>query len=193
MIPQNPNRLWTLVHAINNSKMLPDTARRAALTLAFNSNIRYAGTTGISIREWNENRAVVELKNRWHIQNHLKGIHATAMATLAESTTGMLFGLYVPDRTHVPLLKSMTVQFVKRATGDLRAVATLTHEQKQRIQTTDKGALVVPVTVTDSEGKEPITCQMEWAWTTKRNKQSGGGTGGPEPQQTSTGTTRSKL
>ena len=91
------------------------------------------------------------------------------MATLAESTTGMLFGLYVPD-THLPLLKSMKVTYLKRATGNLQAIATLSEEQKHEIQTTDKGSVIVPVTVTDSEGKEPIQVEMEWAWTMKRKK-----------------------
>jgi len=188
------NRLATLINRIHKAG-LPDRFTKAALTLAFNSYIKYAGTTGISIQQWQlppqgpqaqaqpsqpqaqqsqqsqvENQSIVTLKNRMHIQNHLGGIHATAMATLAESATGMLFGLYVPD-THVPLLKSMNIQFVARAQGNLKAVATLTPEQQALIQTTDKGALIVPVKVTDQEGKEPIQCQMEWAWTMKRKKE----------------------
>lgn len=163
-----PNRLLRIVNRINEAG-LPDTMRKSALTLAFNSNIKYAGTTGIGIQQWDLDKAVVNLKNRLHVQNHIGGIHATAMATLAESTTGMLFGLYVPD-THLPLLKSMKVQYVARATGNLQAVATLTDEQKSEIASTDKGSTTVPVRVTDSEGKEPIVVEMVWAWTTKKKK-----------------------
>jgi acyl-coenzyme A thioesterase PaaI-like protein len=175
----SPNKLLSIVNRIHRAG-LPDRFTQIALTLAFNSQIKYAGTTGIRIRQWqgggggsddndndNDNTAIVTLQNRRHIQNHLGGIHATAMATLAESTTGMLFGLYVPD-THVPLLKGMRIQYVARAVGDLKAVATLTPQQQRMIQTTDKGSLVVPVKVTDDQGKEPIHCEMEWAWTTKR-------------------------
>jgi acyl-coenzyme A thioesterase PaaI-like protein len=169
MKPAVPNRLLRVVDRINHNPVLFEPLRKAALTMAFNLNIKYAGTTCIGIQRWDTESAVVQLKNRWHVQNHIGGIHATAMATLAESTTGMLFGLYVPD-THLPLLKSMKVAYTARAVGNLRAVATLTDEQKQIIQSTDKGSVIVPVKVTDSEGKEPIQCEMEWAWTQKRSK-----------------------
>lgn len=163
-----PNSLLKLVNKVNTSN-LPASLKKAALTLAFNSKVKYAGTTSIGIQHLDTDKAVVHLKNRFHVQNHIQGIHATAMATLAESTTGMLFGLYVPD-THIPLLKSMTIRYVAVASGDLKAVATLPDDQKQLIQTTDKGAVVIPVTITDSKGKEPIQCEIEWAWTKKRPK-----------------------
>lgn len=159
-----PNRLLRLVNQVNS--VAPSSLKGPILSLAFNANIKYAGTTGIAIQQWDDTQAIVHLKNRWRVQNHLKGIHATAMATLAESATGMVFGCHVPD-SHLPLLKSMNVQFIKRAQGNLKAVAKITEEQKELIRTTDKGSAVIDVTVTDEGGNEPIHCQMEWAWTTK--------------------------
>jgi acyl-coenzyme A thioesterase PaaI-like protein len=101
------------------------------------------------------------------VQNHIGGVHAAAMALLAETATGAVFGMTVPD-THLPLLKFMRVDYVKRANGSLRAEATLTPEQRQRLLTEDKGDLVVPVRVTDADGNEPIQVQMCWAWVPKR-------------------------
>lgn len=164
---RKPNQLLKVVQKIYGAG-LPPSLQKSALTLAFNSHIKYAGTTGIGIQEWKTDQAVVHLKNRLHVRNHIGGIHATAMATLAESTTGMVFCLQVPD-THVPLLKSMKVDYVARATGHLKAVATISPEQQEEIQTTDKGSILVPVKVTDSDGKEPIKCELEWAWTKKRS------------------------
>ena len=166
-----PNRLLRAVNQIN--QRAPTFLRGPLLSLAFNSNIKYAGTTGIAVEKWDSNQAVVHLKNRWRVQNHLKGVHATAMATLAESATGMVFGCQVPD-SHIPLLKSMKVDFVKRAQGDLKAVATISEEQKELIRTSDRGAAIIQVQVTDEAGNEPIHCEMEWAWTTKKKKATGG-------------------
>jgi acyl-coenzyme A thioesterase PaaI-like protein len=160
-----PNRLLRLVNQVNS--LAPAPLKGPILSLAFNANIKYAGTTGIAIQKWDDSQAIVHLKNRWRVQNHLKGVHATAMATLAESATGMVFGCHVPD-SHLPLLKSMNVQFVKRAQGNLKAVAQITEEQKELIRTNDKGSAVIAVKVTDEAGNEPIHCQMEWAWTTKK-------------------------
>ena len=150
----------------------PSFLRSPLLSYAFNSNIKYAGTTGIQIVEWNERQVVVNLKNRRKIQNHLGGIHATAMATLAESTSGMVFGIHVNDATHIPLLKSMEIRYVKRAMGDLQAIATITQDQIDEIQSTSKGSSIIQVNVTDETGNEPILCEMEWAWTTKTSKNS---------------------
>ena len=49
-----------------------------------------------------------------------------------------------------------------------RAVPELTPAQIEAIRTTAKGETTVKVTVTDGEGKEPITCGMVWAWVPKR-------------------------
>uniref|UniRef100_A0A7S1Y9P7 DUF4442 domain-containing protein n=1 Tax=Grammatophora oceanica TaxID=210454 RepID=A0A7S1Y9P7_9STRA len=164
-----PNRLLKIVDSINGQKALPKRVRQLGLTMAFNSQIKYAGTTGIDIHKWTKEETVVHLKNRWRVQNHLGGIHATAMATLAESATGMLFGCHVPD-SHIPLLKSMKISYTARASGDLKAVSTITPKQKEQIATEPKGDTLMNVVVTDSEGKEPIQAEMVWAWTAKKKK-----------------------
>lgn len=167
MSASQPNRLLRAVTKINTQ--VPQILRPSALSWTFNSYIRYAGTTGLRIDEWSPERAVVTCKNRWHIQNHLGTVHATAMATLAESATGMLFGLYVPDGTHVQLLKSLRIEYTAMAVGDLQAVATV-FENAEQLGDTDRGSVIVPVKVTDAEGKEPIKCELTWAWTTRKKR-----------------------
>jgi hypothetical protein len=54
--------------------------------------------------------------------------------------------------------------FKKRATGGLKAVATLTPEQCAAMQASDKGEVQVAVTVTDEAGIEPVECVFTWAW-----------------------------
>jgi acyl-coenzyme A thioesterase PaaI-like protein len=168
MNAMKPNRLLKIVNQIN--RRVPSFLRGRVLSMAFNSQIKYAGTTGIAIQRWSKEEAVVSLQNRRRVQNHLQGVHATAMATLAESATGMVFGIHVPD-SHLPVLKSMNIQFTKRAKGDLQAVASISEDQIHAIQTQDRGSAIIAVKVTDEDGKEPIACQMEWAWTTKRKKE----------------------
>ena len=78
----------------------------------------------------------------------------------------MIIGMNVPD-THLPLCKSMHVDFVKLCKGDITVEATLSEEDRKRINTEEKGSLFVPCTVVDSEGKAPIKAAMEWAWVPK--------------------------
>ncbi|KAF0720675.1 Aste57867_100 [Aphanomyces stellatus] len=162
------NKLAGLVAKINQSG-LPSTLREAALSTAFNTQVKMAGVAGIHIESLSDSQSVLHLKNRFRVQNHIGGVHACGMALLAESATGVVFGMNVRD-SHLPLLKSMSVNYVKRASGDLKAVATLTSEQRDAIQRDDKGNFVVDVVVTDSKGEQPIEVQMTWAWTPKRPK-----------------------
>jgi len=62
----------------------------------------------------------------------------------------------------------MDIDYVKRSTGDMRAVAELSDEQIAKIQSEEKGEVTVPVIITDEADVEPIKANMTWAWTAKR-------------------------
>ena len=53
------------------------------------------------------------------------GLHACSMALAAESATGILIGMNVRD-THLPLIKSMKVDFVRRCEGNINVEASIT-------------------------------------------------------------------
>src|SRR5262249_25140795 len=107
------------------------------------------------------------IRNRRPVQNHIRGVHAAAMALLAETATGFALGLHLPD-DRLPLIRTMKIDYVRRAEGGLRAVAALRPEQIAQIRSEPKGDLVVPVTVTDDSGASPIECEMRWAWVPRK-------------------------
>jgi acyl-coenzyme A thioesterase PaaI-like protein len=160
------NQMSAIVNKIN---MLPDFLRTKALTTFFGKMVKYTGTTGSVVEELTENRAVISLKNKKRVQNHIGSVHAVASILIGESATGYLVGMNVPD-TSVPVIKTIKADYVKRAAGDMKAVATLTDEQIKQIRTQEKGETTVKVTITDGESKEPIFMEMIWAWTPKRRK-----------------------
>jgi uncharacterized protein (TIGR00369 family) len=156
-----------LSRAVGFLAPLPTPLRRRATTLLFNSQVRFAGTGGLRFETLTADEAVVVVRNRSKVQNHIGGVHAAAMALLAETATGAVFGMNVPDAA-LPLLKTMHIDYVKRAHGDLRAVATLSAEQRAQLQSEARGDLVVAVTVTDENGESPIVATMTWAWVPKK-------------------------
>ena len=163
-MPGQINRLSLIVININK---LPDFIRSQGLSFAVGSQVKFAGTAKVEILEMSATFLRARIKNRKKVQNHIGSVHAAAMALLAESVTGLVVGMSVPD-DRVPVIKSMKIDYVKRAKGDLEAVATLKAEEVERIVSTPKGEITVPVKVTDIEGNEPIHCEMVWAWTPKR-------------------------
>ncbi len=158
------NKFSTLVNKI---KKAPLFLQSFLLTKLFNSTVKFAGTSGIKIVSISQQETVLSLKNKKAVQNHIKGIHAIAAAVLAESATGIVFGMNVPDSC-LPLLKSLKMNYHRRMQGDLTAKASLSSAQIFVIQQEEKGSVVVPVIITDQSGQEPIECHMEWAWVTKR-------------------------
>ena len=156
-----------LTRAVDKVMALPPVLRGHLITLLFTSQVRFAGTGGIKFVTLEEGRAVLTIRNRRKVQNHIGGIHAAAMALLAETATGAVLGMTIPD-THIPLLKSMHVDYVRRAKGNLRAEATLPPEMRARVLAEPKGDFAVPIRVTDEDGEEPIKCQMVWAWVPRK-------------------------
>jgi acyl-coenzyme A thioesterase PaaI-like protein len=78
--------------------------------------VKLAGTAGIRVEQMSGSKAVVSLKNKFRVQNHIGGIHACGMALVGESATGIVVGMNVPDNA-IPLCKSMNIKFVKRCEG----------------------------------------------------------------------------
>jgi acyl-coenzyme A thioesterase PaaI-like protein len=155
-----------LKRVVESSKWLPANIRATVVSKILGKVVPYVGTTGLLYEEITSERVIVSIRNQHKVQNHIKNVHAAAMALLAETATGFVVGINLPD-DKLPLIKSLKVDFYKRTQGDMRAVATLTPEDVARIATEPKGELWVPVTVTDESGNEPIKCEMLWAWVPK--------------------------
>jgi acyl-coenzyme A thioesterase PaaI-like protein len=155
---------------VDKTASLPAGMRSWAITYLFARFVPFLGTAGLVFEEVGRERMVVSVKNRKKVQNHIKGLHAAAMALLAETASGFVVGMNVPD-DKLMLLKSMKVSYYKRAQGDMRAVATLNAEQVQRMFAEDKGDVLVDVVVTDESGESPIVCEMLWAWVPKKRKE----------------------
>lgn len=161
-----PNRMMKMVNATSK---LPDAIRTFTLSKAFGRIVPMVGTAGLRYEHVSPNKVVVSIKNKRPMQNHIKGVHAAAMALLAETATGFVVGLNVPDH-RIMLIKSLHVDYKRIAKGDLVATATLSDEQRQYIIDNEKGELIVPITVIDESGQSPIECTMNWAWLPKKKK-----------------------
>ncbi|UOG18004.1 DUF4442 domain-containing protein [Acinetobacter sp. PK01] len=158
------NRLSKLVNATSK---FPQGIRTTLWSKAFGRIVPMVGTANIRYLEVDQHHVVVRIENQRNMQNHIKGVHAAAMALLAETATGFLTGLHVPDH-RILLIKSLHVDYLKVAQGGLTATASLSPEQQTFIAEQEKGELLIPVTVIDDTGNEPIQCQMLWAWLPKR-------------------------
>lgn len=125
------------------------------------------GTTRLHFEAVGADGVRISIANRRPVQNHIGGVHAAAMALLAETATGFCLGWHLPD-DRLPLIKRMEVEFRRRTQGAMRAEAKLEPDQIAQIKGEPKGELVVPVRVTDESGEPPIECRMLWAWVPRK-------------------------
>ena len=155
-----PNRLERQLERLDE---VPAFARTWFRSVILRRAVPFTGTAGLRFIEMSQERTEIAISNIKKVQNHIEGIHASAMNLLAETATGMVVGMNVRDDC-IPLAKHMSMAFKKRATGSLRAVATLSDEQRAAMQASDKGEVTVSVAVTDEAGIHPVECEFVWAW-----------------------------
>lgn len=160
------NRLYKVVQATSK---LPKALRTTIWSKTFGRIVPMVGTANIRYLEVSKEKVVVRIENHRNMQNHIKGVHAAAMALLAETATGFVTGLNVPD-DRILLIKTLQVDYLKMASGGLTATATLNAEQQQFILEQEKGELDIPINVVDDAGQAPIQCKMVWAWLPKKKK-----------------------
>lgn len=157
------NKLARMVLKI---KRAPGFMQSWLLSQLFGRAVKFAGTAGIKVRQLDFEHAVLQQVNYRKVQNHIGSVHAAAMALLGESASGFLVGMHVPD-DRLPLLKSMKLDYVKRASGQLTATVSLTAEQIQYIRDHEKGELALQVQICDQVGVVPVMAEYVWAWVPK--------------------------
>jgi acyl-coenzyme A thioesterase PaaI-like protein len=155
-----PNRLERQLERLDE---VPAFARTWFRSVILRRAVPFTGTAGLRFIEMSQERTEIAISNVKKVQNHIEGVHASAMNLLAETATGMVVGMNVRDDC-IPLAKHMSMAFKKRATGSLRAVATLTDEQRAAMQASDRGEVTVSVVVTDEAGICPVECEFVWVW-----------------------------
>jgi acyl-coenzyme A thioesterase PaaI-like protein len=120
----------------------------------------YSGSIGAIVRELEPGRAVVWLRDRRSVRNHLDSIHAVALTNLGELASGLALVTDLPAGSRA-IVTGLQVEFLKKARG--RLVATGRAEAPAR-SVLDSGsvACVARAEIRDLEGDVVATVRADW-------------------------------
>jgi acyl-coenzyme A thioesterase PaaI-like protein len=107
----------------------------------------YTGTIGAVVQELSPGRAVVKLRDRRKVRNHLQSVHAIALMNLAEMSSGLSMLAGLPEGMR-GILTHLEIDFVKKARG------TLTSLCETKVPKTETAQILeIPVEVKDESGE----------------------------------------
>jgi len=110
----------------------------------------YFGTIKPRFLELEPKLCRVGMRKRRAVENHIGTVHALAMGNLCELAAGMCTEVTIPvGMRWIP--RGMTIEYLAKATTDVMATARL-----DKTEWTGAENVGVPVTVTDTAGKEVV-------------------------------------
>jgi len=124
----------------------------------------YTGTINATVTTLNIGYSRVEMKDGRGVRNHLRSVHAIALANLAELTGNIALAYSLPDDARF-IVAGMDIDYVKKARG------TLVAECECPVPTTSERAeFEVPVIIRDHFGDEVARATLRSLVGPKRSK-----------------------
>lgn len=106
---------------------------RKTFSFLFGKFVPYTGSIGAEIVELSVGNATVAMRDSRKLRNHLKSLHAIALANLGEATTGLAVNYDLPENMRAILVR-FEIDYLKKARGTIKAICRI---EPQKIKVGD--------------------------------------------------------
>lgn len=143
----NPIReAWDRIHGLPGGKAL--------FTRMIGTTAPYTGTIGARVEALRAGYSRVVLPDRRAVRNHLRCVHAIALANLAELTGNVAIAYSLPDDARF-IVAGMSIDYAKKARGPI------TGECESPVPaTSERREYQVPVTMKNRDGEIVATATL---------------------------------
>lgn len=129
--------------------------------------IPYLEPHGLEVTEQTGDRTTVRMSSGGQRTNHVGTVHASALFTVAETAAGIHTTNIIPGNRAIPLLRSATVHYTRRARGDLTATARVKAGESERVladfAANDRADADIEVDVIDAENETVFKGSFDYA------------------------------
>jgi len=138
------------------SRLAPLPGGRWLFSRLLGRRVPYTASIGATVVELEPGRARVELPDRRRVRNHLRSVHAIALANLGELSTGLAVLSALPPSVRA-ILTGIDMTYDKKARGVLAAearceVGGLSAPREQEVE----------ARITDASGEVVATARARW-------------------------------
>ena len=137
-------------------KLTPLPGGRWLFSALLGRGVRYTGSIRPRVQVLAPGRAVVTMADRAAVRNHLRSIHAVALANLAEVSSGLALLSGLPPTARA-ILTGLSVDYLKKARGTLSSECRI-----EPLTDTNPRELILESVIRDADGDVVARGHATW-------------------------------